>query len=408
VRIRGSRDNFRSSGTPGFVIALGLAWVCLLAVSPSGAQAPSPAQDPKPTWRLLTAEEGRSIVDAARAQEEPSAGSQDCSHLIHQVYKDAGFEYRYDSSFELYEGNENFVRVRFPHPGDLIVWPGHVGIVVDPLEHSFYSLVSTGLEEQYYLGPYWKSRGNPRFFRYKVKNGGVLTATKVPDAPQLASIKRQGGTGPTPKDRSSSVSQEKSSLSHAPKAASAGADLIYGPTASEEVMDTTTAFQIPSSVLVAPGNKPPTREEVAESISEFNDAAAHVLRTDDPMTVQSRVVIVEKLTVERVDIKQDHGWARLQVDSNAYIIGGTAELKTRREKVSWELRRTESGWEAVVPTDRTYVPRDVALKNLAAQLARLTESQTRAEHQETVARQQSEIADLLGALLKPNGLARKR
>jgi hypothetical protein len=264
------------------------------------------------------------------------------------------------------------------------------------------------LEEQYYLGPYWKSRGNPRFFRYKVKNGGVLTATKVPDAPQLASIKRQGGTGPTPKDRSSSVSQEKSSLSHAPKAASAGADLIYGPPASEEVTDTTTAFQIPSSVIVAPGNKPPTPEEVAESISELNDAAAHVLRTDDPLTVQSRVVIVEKLTVERVDIKQDHGWARLQVDSNAYIIGGTAELKTRREKVSWELRRTESGWEAVVPTDRTYVPRDVALKNLAAQLARLTESQTRAEHQETVARQESEIADLLGALLKPNGLARKR
>jgi hypothetical protein len=407
VRIQGSKDNFRSSAKQGFVIALGLAWICLFAVSPAGAQAPAPAQDPKPTWRLLTAEEGRSIVDAAWARRELSADSQDCSHLIHQVYRDAGFEYRYDSSFELYAGNENFVRVRFPHSGDLIVWPGHVGIVVDPLEHSFYSLVSTGLEEQYYLGPYWKSRGNPRFYRYKVKNGAVVTTTKVPDSHQLASVKRRGGTGPTPKDRPSSVSPEKSPSSHAPKTASAEADLIYGPPASEEVMDRTTAFQIPSSVIVAPGNKPPTREEVAESISELNDAAAHVFRSDDPLKVQSPVVIVEKLTVERVDIKQDHGWARLQIDSNAYIIGGTAELKPRREKVSWELRRSESGWEAVVPTDRTYVARDVAVKNLATQLARLTESQASAEHQEVIARQESEIADLLGALLKPNRLARK-
>jgi NlpC/P60 family len=407
VRIHGLKSNLSSSANQRFVVALGLACVYLLSVSPARAQTPSARQELKPTWRLLTAEEGRSIIDVAWAQEQPAPGTQDCSHLIHDIYQDAGFQYRYDSSFELYEGNEHFVRVRFPHPGDLIVWPGHVGIVVDPLQHSFYSLVSTGLEEQDYEGPYWKSRGRSRFYRYKVQNGGVLTTTKVPDSPQLASVKRQEGTGPTPKDRSSSVSQGKSALSQAPKTASAGADLIYGAPASLESTPTATAFQIPSSVVVTGGGKPPTPEEVAESISELSDAAGHVLRTDDPSKVQSPVVIVERFTVERVDIKQDRGWARLQVDSNAYIISGTAELKPRREKVRWELRRSESGWEAVVPADRTYVPRDVAVKNLAAQLARLTESQGSAEHQEMVARQESEIANLLGALLKLNGLARK-
>jgi hypothetical protein len=60
--------------------------------------------------------------------------------------------------------------VRHPQPGDLIVWPGHVGIVLKPLEHSFYSLVSTGLEAQNYEGTYWRSRGRPRFYRYKVEN----------------------------------------------------------------------------------------------------------------------------------------------------------------------------------------------------------------------------------------------
>jgi hypothetical protein len=407
VWIQRLKSHFHSSGKQGFVVVLGLACGYLFAVTPSaGAQTPTAAQAPKPAWRLLTTQEGRSIVDAAWAQEQPASVTQDCSHLIHHVYKDAGFEYRYDSSFELYSGNENFVRVKFPHPGDLIVWPGHVGIVVDPPQHSFFSLVSTGLEEQDYEGPYWKSRGRPRFYRYKVQNGGVLTATKAADSPQLANVKRQDAAGPLRKDHAFSGVQERAASNRAPKTASAGPELTNGASASSELTEKAAPFQIPSSIVVADESKPPTREEVAEGISELSDAAGHVLRTDDPMKIQSPVVIVEQFTVEHVDVKQDRGWARLQIVSNACIIGGTAELKSRREKVRWELRRTESGWEAVVPPDRTYVPRDVAVKNLAAQLAQLTESQGSPEHQETLVRQESELANLLGALLKPKALTR--
>jgi len=46
------------------------------------------------------------------------------------------------------------------------------------------------------------------------------------------------------------------------------------------------------------------------------------------------------------------------------------------------------------------VPHDVAVKNLAAQLARLTESDGAAAHQETVLRQESRLANLLGVLLE--------
>jgi NlpC/P60 family len=406
VRIQGRKSNFRWKGKQGLFVILGLVWGYFFAVSPTTAQTQSPTQDGKPTWRLLTAKEGRSIVDVAWAQDQPALGVQDCSHLIHRVYRDAGFEYPYDSSFELYAGNENFVRVKFPHPGDLIVWPGHVGIVLDPLQHSFYSLVSTGLEEQDYEGPYWKSRGRPRFYRFKVQLGGVLYAAKAAPSPALTDRKRPGATVPSQKAHSSSESEEKSALSRVKKTASAGTELAYLESASSEVTEKAEAFEIPSRIIVTTGSKPPTREEVAESISEVIDATGHVLRTSDPLKVQLPLVIVEQFTVERVDIKPDHGWARLEVDSNASIFGGTAELKPRREKVRWELRRTESGWEAIVPPDRIYVPRDVAVKNLAAQLARLTESEGSSEHQERALRQESELANLLTMLLKPTGLVR--
>jgi len=63
------------------------------------------------------------------------------------------------------------------------------------------------------------------------------------------------------------------------------------------------------------------------------------------------------------------------------------------------LRRTESGWEAIAPADRTYVPNDVTVRNLAAQLARLTNGDSAAANQVAVLRQESQLANLLSALL---------
>jgi hypothetical protein len=139
---------------------------------------------------------------------------------------------------------------------------------------------------------------------------------------------------------------------------------------------------------------------VAEGISELSNAVGSVLRSEDPLKTQVPVVIVEEFNVERVELKRGHGWAGLQIDSNVFIGGGTAHVQRQREKVRWELRRTESGWEAIAPADRKYVPHDVAVKNLAAQLARLTESDGAAAHQDTVLRQESRLADLLSMLLE--------
>jgi len=161
-----------------------------------------------------------------------------------------------------------------------------------------------------------------------------------------------------------------------------------------------TAFEVPSSIIIAQGNKRPTPEEVAEGISEVSDAFGSVLRSDDPLSIQLPVVIVEQFKVERVEVKRDHGWAHLEVESKVFLGSGSVHLKRQKEKVRWELRRTESGWEAVTPQDRNYVPHDVAVKNLAAQLARLTESDGAAAHREAVLRQESRLASLLSVLLE--------
>ncbi len=392
-----SKTDFNWRVARGFTLAVCLAGGRLVASQPAEALALPTSVGSESNIRLLSVKEGRLIADAARDQDEAERGAQDCSHLVHQTYRSAGFEYPYASSIELYAGNDNFARVMHPQPGDLVVWPGHVGIVLDPLEHSFYSLVSTGLEAQNYQGPYWKSRGRPRFYRYKIENAGILTAAKSPVSLRSSHSAKQQDLEDVMDARSPVAA---SNPNRPPKMASERAKIGNGFPASTAPEVVRTTAEIPQSIVIAAGNKQPTSSQVAEGISELSNAAGNVLRADDPSKLALPMVIFERFHVEKLEIKRDHGWARLQIDSRATIVGGETDYKRRREKVRWELRRTESGWEAITPADRTYVPNDVAVRNLAAQLARLTEVDGAATHQETVQRQESQLANLLSALLE--------
>jgi len=385
LRVKFGWKCVRSAG-----VAAGLVWVCFLAVSVVNAQAVSSPQESTANFRLLTSEEGRAIVNAAWEQNQPAGGSEDCSHVK------AGFEYAYASSFDIYAGNENFARVKTPQAGDLIVWPGHVGIMVDPLQHSFYSLVSTGFDAQDYQGLYWKSRGKPRFYRFKVEDSKSVTVAKA--APPARTPKSEGQRGGALVTEKHSAA-EYSAANRPPKAASERTAVFHGTRPPEDADAPALTTEVPPSILIVTGKKQPTREEITEGISEYSNAAGNVLRAGDPAKLRSPVVIFERFNVERVEIKRDHGWAHLQIDSKVSVSANGAELKKRREKVRWELRRTESGWEAVPPPDRTYVPRDMAVKNLAGQLARLTQSGGAAANQEALLRQESQLASLLSVLL---------
>jgi hypothetical protein len=115
---------------------------------------------------LASLNDGLDILGAALDTRHRKSQKRDCSHLVHAVYKEAGFPYPYSSSRELYSGIEQFESVEIPQPGDLVVWRGHVGIVISPGRRSFFSALRSGGGVAQYDSPYWRRRGSPKFLRY--------------------------------------------------------------------------------------------------------------------------------------------------------------------------------------------------------------------------------------------------
>jgi hypothetical protein len=128
----------------------------------------------------LTPDDGLAVIVAALDSRIHLRAQRDCSHLVHAVYAHAGFPYRYVDSSDLYVGIPDFERVAHPQPGDLVVWPGHVGIVINPSEKVFFSAMRSGPGIDAFDAPYWKHREPARFYRY-VKRGSVQNASKARD-----------------------------------------------------------------------------------------------------------------------------------------------------------------------------------------------------------------------------------
>jgi len=120
----------------------------------------------RPVPVALSPDDWLSVIAAALDARVQATRQRDCSHLVHAIYRRAGFPYPYASSSDLYDGANSFQRVTRPQPGDLVVWPGHVGIVVNPAQHVFFSRLRHGPGIDVYDALYWKQRGQVRFYRY--------------------------------------------------------------------------------------------------------------------------------------------------------------------------------------------------------------------------------------------------
>ena len=115
----------------------------------------------------------------------------DCSEFVYQSYQRAGFttfpalntsgiadDAKKNAAKEkgLVDKARNiqggFFRVEKEDdvvPGDIVYWPGHVGIVEDPKEGTFLAAASTksGLRrDNYKTGIYWSKRSGRTFIRY--------------------------------------------------------------------------------------------------------------------------------------------------------------------------------------------------------------------------------------------------
>lgn len=102
----------------------------------------------------------------------------DCSHFVYQALNGARqkvaaaekapepqvIDYRSTSTIE---SSGLFIEVKIAEPGDLVMWDGHVGIVVDPVNGTFVGAqTSTGVAEANYLSGYWKDRKVKKFLRF--------------------------------------------------------------------------------------------------------------------------------------------------------------------------------------------------------------------------------------------------
>jgi cell wall-associated NlpC family hydrolase len=130
-----------------------------------------------------------SLIAAALDARVRRDSEHDCSHLVHAIYQQAGFPYAYAPSSDLYAGVEGFQRVKQPEPGDLIVWRGHAGIVVQPSKHIFFSFMTSGPGTDDYESPYWKRRGHPRFYRY-IKNDSCPGCSAPQPSRRVLKIKK--------------------------------------------------------------------------------------------------------------------------------------------------------------------------------------------------------------------------
>src|SRR5438552_15883997 len=174
--------------------------LCLAAASAALGQNARPASAETSGPRPIARMEGRKILATIPTVDAKSESETDCSHLVHDVYEQAGFPYDYASSRELYIGSTNFTRVRTPQAGDLVVWRGHVGIVIDPKEHSFFSFVRSGPDTQFYDSPYWRSPSTAPFCRCMtakpLRSGQTFEPTRHADQQPLQAASRSSENRP--------------------------------------------------------------------------------------------------------------------------------------------------------------------------------------------------------------------
>jgi hypothetical protein len=350
------------------------------------------AQDGPSGVRLLSADDGLILVNTASEQRGKAGRKPDCSHLVHQIYELAGFPYPYASSNDIYDGIDNFRRVFSPRSGDLVVWRGHIGIVIDAAQHTFYSSVSSGFRTEYYDGPYWRAQGRPRFYRYVFPSHVELTATNA-SAPAVNSA-AQSKTLIAPAHKEIADSQ--------PLATDLPSKVESPVPSPSPTTSLNRTVALPSSIMIEAAANMPSEEEVGEAISEFNSAAGNLLR-DWPSEDSKRTILVyDKLHVDRIELKHDRGWVNAEVEERFSIGDKGVEGKRRVEKLRWELRRTPQGWRLQVPANRAYVPREVAVRVLAGQLALLTENEAASDDLNRSFQHQSLIVRALGSLFDLN------
>jgi hypothetical protein len=358
---------------------------CLATASTALGQNVRPAAAETHRPRPIARTEGRKILAAIPTVDVGLESETDCSHLVHDIYEQAGFPYEYVSSRELYIGSENFSRVRVPQAGDLVVWRGHVGIVVDPQQHSFFSFVSSGPDMQFYDSPYWRSRGIARFFRYVTDKPHADHTLEAADHPDRKPLQGQA-------DNLSLENHPPCELSK-PVTARASHPVPAADTSRS------TTVQTPREIVLQVAGKNPSPEEVAAAFVEMNQDFGESLRTGNLNSPGKSILVYRELRVLAVQIKGKRGTGLVRIESLAAPADTQTGSQLRWREESLEFEKTKRGWVMSPLKDAAYVNREVALRVLSVRLADLAKNTDATPEQE---REQTQIIRFLNLLVIDN------
>jgi NlpC/P60 family protein len=354
------------------VVTLGAGVLWAQAGKSSRQHSPAAARQVAPSG-LVNSDEGLSILAAALESRHHADSRLDCSHLIHAIYERAGFPYSYANSSDLYDGAEDFRQVTRPQTGDLIVWRGHVGIVISGEQHTFFSALRTGRGVETYDSKYWKRRGRPRFFRY-IRESPALAASPTRVGLKLAGLENAG------------------SRETADPVATASDEM--GDRESPSVAAAVAEPPIPR--VQAIHSSRPKPEDVSKALLPTYDAVAQALESHDLLNASQRVVVFDSLTVRKVQLKHDQGWAEVQIDGPVPLVALSSSPKKRSERQHWGLvRKDRDTWELAFPADVIYLSRDAGARVVAHQLTALTDTDPKGNRERKV-----QLAEMLNALLR--------
>jgi hypothetical protein len=296
--------------------------------------------------RLLTSDEGLAVLSAALESRANSDSESDCSHLVHAIYERAGFPYSYANSTSLYAGKAGFERVLRPQPGDLVVWPGHVGIAVNPAQRSFFSALRSGLGVEPYDSPYWKERGRPRFLRY---------VTNAPAANRVATSSRE-----------ENLKTVASTDTYPPPSRSLTFD-----TGDRSQTQADPAVNVPAVATVH--SERPTPGEVTDALEQIFGETGERFRGLDMLNPSRPLMVFDQISVERMHLQRDRGWVEVRIDGALKLSTQKTNSTKHNEEQRWPMLRKHGTWEITIPPEAIYIRSDVAVRVLAHQLSALTD-----------------------------------
>lgn len=347
------------------VLKLGLVVLSLLTVVVGPAARARAIDDPAGAV-LLSPDQGEALAAFAAQSERRIRPKPDCSHLVHLLYTRAGLIYPYEDSRVLYRGISDFQRVKKPQAGDLVVWLGHVGIVLSSEEKTFLSSVRSGVLTESWIAPHWVRRGRPRFYRYRIgpeADMNLLAAIMSNDShPQMEarsssrippSVQVPSSATHTTADSDADASQQKlteSSRQDTKNTDEAGHD-------SGSIVATITQRQMPS------------RRQISAAILENSRTHATQLIGGETLDVARPFSIFSQLEVKRIKIKHESGSVTLQLRETMCQEDGRILPARTMERDLTISRQSDGVWVISDPRERTYLLEEQALQIFERQAA---------------------------------------